>query len=602
MSESPRWERLATFEGGTVSWLAAAPASDGAWHVFAATTVGVFRSVDRGLTWSPLGGASRVAGVEVVAPSPRYAEDGIVFAGAFDGLFRWREGGTAWEHLLTGTRVLALAVTPGAPLAPANGSDLTVLAGTETDGILVSRDGGRTWAGANAGLLDLEILAMAASPTFGEDGLAYAATATAVYRTRNGAESWRELDLSSMLEDVGAQCLALSADFAQDGVVLMGGLDRCLRRSEDRGRSWEEVPDLADCDVFGIASQEDGRFVAATDQGVALSEDGGVTWRLVGVELDGVLGAAAIVDGSRTVLLAGLADRGVVRSEDGGETWTASNGGLAGAPFVGLLLSSDFERDQTIYAYGLQTYTGVSRDGGQTWTMHDDDLESLVQIVALPDGRPVDAAAPEAMWRKLTPPSGGGQIVAVGVPPGAEHQPEAPIYLATGGQEHGADQSLTLWRTSNCGQRWDRWLEIPDIAGGTAVQVVALPEYHWGDTVLLGLGGRVYRPRPGSWQVAGGSRRPVWDTADLPGESAPGRAVAITGLVASPAYAADRTLFVATSAGVYLSRDGGASFLSWSAGLEPASTVAVAPSPAYARDRLVYALGLGGTVWRRWDQ
>ena len=88
-----------------------------------------------------------VAGVEVVAPSPRYAEDGIVFAGAFDGLFRWREGGTAWEHLLTGSRVLSLAVTPGDPSAPADGSGLMVLAGTETDGVLVSRDGGRTWGG-----------------------------------------------------------------------------------------------------------------------------------------------------------------------------------------------------------------------------------------------------------------------------------------------------------------------------------------------------------------------------------------------------------------------------------------------------------------------
>src|SRR4051812_28140456 len=91
------WERLAAFEGGTVSWLATAPAADGTWHVFAATTVGVFRSLDLGLTWSPLGGASRVAGVEVVAASPRYAEDGIVFAGAYEGLFRWRDGGAAWE-------------------------------------------------------------------------------------------------------------------------------------------------------------------------------------------------------------------------------------------------------------------------------------------------------------------------------------------------------------------------------------------------------------------------------------------------------------------------------------------------------------------------
>jgi hypothetical protein len=599
----PSWEQLASFEGGSISWLAAAPTADGARHVFAATSVGVFRSVDRGLTWSPLGGASRVAGVEVVAPSPRYAEDGIVLAGALQGLFRWREGGSGWDHLLAGSRVLALAVTPGDPTARPDGAGLTILAGTETDGVLVSRDGGRTWEGANAGLLDLEVLALAVSPTFEQDGLAYASTPTAVYRTRNGAESWREVDLSSSAaEDVGAQCLTLSADFAEDGVLLVGGVDRCLRRSDDRGRSWEEVSDLADCDVFGLSSLPGGRVVAATDQGVARSDDGGASWRMVGVELDGVLSAAAVPDGPRTVLLAGLADRGVVRSEDGGETWTASNSGLTGAPFVGIILSPAFARDQTIYAYGLQTSTGVSEDGGQTWAMHDDDLEAFVQVVALPDGKPVDAAAPEAMWTKLTPPSGAGQVVAVGVAPEIGEQSDASIYLATVGGANTADRSLTLWRTTNRGQRWDRWLEVPSVPGGIAVQIVALPANRWGDTVTLGLGGHVYRPRQNAWQVSGGRRQPVWETADLSSEPAPGRVVALTGLAPSPAYAADRTLFAATSAGIYVSRDGGAGFEPWSDGLEAASIVAVAPSPAYARDRLVYALGLGGTVWRRYDE
>ena len=217
-----------------------------------------------------------------------------------------------------------------------------------------------------------------------------------------------------------------------------------------------------------------------------------------------MLGAAAVVDGARTVLLAGLADRGVVRSEDGGETWTAANSGLTGAPFVGIMLSPDFEQDRTIYVYGLQTYTGVSKDGGETWTMHDDDLESFVHVVELPGGRPVEAASPEAMWTKLTPPSGGGDVAAVGIPPDAERQPDAAIYCATVGSASGAGRPLTLWRTTNRGQRWDRWLEIPDVPGGSAVQVVALPANRWDDTALLGLGNLVYRPRQGSWQIAGG--------------------------------------------------------------------------------------------------
>src|SRR5262249_12894794 len=123
----------------------------------------------------------------------------------------------------------------------------------------------------------------------------------------------------------------------------------------------------------------------------------------------------------------------------------------------------------------------------------------------------------------------------------------------------------------------------------------------WGDTVLLGYGAQVLRPRHNAWENKGGARLPVWDAAELPGQDSAGRLPAVTGLVASPDYARDRTVFAATSAGVYVSRDGGASFVAWNDGLEPAATVAVAPSPAYARDRLVFALGLGGTIWRRQD-
>jgi len=47
--------------------------------------------------------------------------------------------------------------------------------------------------------------------------------------------------------------------------------------------------------------------------------------------------------------------------------------------------------------------------------------------------------------------------------------------------------------------------------------------------------------------------------------------------------------------------DAGETFEPWSEGLDPLRLVALAVSPAYAQDRLVYALGLGGTVWRRQD-
>ena len=587
------WERLAAFEGGTVTSLATAQAADGTWHVFAATPVGVFRSLDRGLSWSPLGGASRVAGAEVVVASPRYAEDGIVFAGAYDGLFRWWQGGTSWEHLLSGSRVLSVACSPVADDGRADGSGLIVLAGTETDGILVTRDGGRSWTGANAGLQDLEILALTLSPRFGQDRLAFAATSSGLYRSRNGAESWRQVDLE--WEDAAIQCLAISPSFADTRVILAGTEEYGLLRSDDAGRSWESM--LASRMVNALAYDSHGRVVAATDGGLALSDDEGQTWQMVGTDLGGVGGVARLEDGDGSILLAGLPEMwaptepgllhtGIGRSTDGGQTWAAANRGLAAILLTELTFAPDFEANRTLLAGSLGQVVRVSRDGGRTWAVPDDAHDE-----------DQDAAPADNLPR---PPAELADVMAIERSPSYERDGTACAATQGRASRDGAPKTV-VWRTVDRGQHWDAWLTLPDVPGGTAVRVVALPENRYEDSVVVGLGNRVLRPRRGSWERDGGARRAVWDAVELPGSDPAGRLPTIARLAASPDYAQDRTLFAASSAGVYVSRDGGASFTAWNDGLEPLATVAVSPSPAYARDRLVYGLGLGGTVWRRRD-
>ncbi|HTD78471.1 MAG TPA: hypothetical protein VK898_12595, partial [Chloroflexota bacterium] len=105
---------------------------------------------------------------------------------------------------------------------------------------------------------------------------------------------------------------------------------------------------------------------------------------------------------------------------------------------------------------------------------------------------------------------------------------------------------------------------------------------------------RVFRPVRHAQEVRAGARRPMWQSAEV-GSGV----VGVTALAVSPAYATDRTMFAATNAGVFVSRNGGERFEPWNEGLHPARMVSVALSPTYPHDRLVYALGLGGAVWRR---
>jgi hypothetical protein len=110
------------------------------------------------------------------------------------------------------------------------------------------------------------------------------------------------------------------------------------------------------------------------------------------------------------------------------------------------------------------------------------------------------------------------------------------------------------------------------------------------ELVFAGVGGRILKPVRQTQEVRSGERRPLWRATHVGGS--------ITSLAVSPDYAEDRTVLVATTAGVFVSHDGAEHFESWRAGAVLPRIVALAVSPSFRDDRLVYGLGLGGTVWR----
>ncbi len=642
------WERVAGRAGGTVTGLATATMADGTTVVLAATAIGLHRSDDGGQTWTPASIGSIAPFVEVVAPSPNFANDHTIFVGTRNGLYRSLDGGQTWELRLVGSRMLSIA------LAPDYARENQLFVGTETDGALRSPDAGRTWTSANPGLLDLTVLALALSPRFEQDQTGFAATASGLYRTRNGGKSWRAVELD--LEDPAVQCLAVSPDFAEDSLVLAGTEADGLLRSDDGGATWEVVPDLADRGVTAIAfagrGDGAGAIAAATVDGIALSDDSGQSWRIVGGDLGPVLTLVFVPHAGGEALLAGLPKAGIMRSTDGGETWAPANDGLSASLLVGLAVSPAFADDQTLVAAGLEEGVTISTDGGATWTPANDGLadstvfgvvtspafaadrtlyaataagiyrspdagahweplpatetpEAAAGIVvgAAEDGNPASLLAAlqggrlvlsedgGATWRGLGQAFGGAEVISLGLSPG--YARDRTIFAGTSKPApDGTVSDLVLWRSTDGGQRWERWL----VERGENVLPLAVPSTYPASQVLfVGLGGRVMKPVPNVQELRAGSRRPLWQGVDLGGG-------AVTALATSPDYLTDRTVFAATSGGVFVSRDDGESFTPWSEGLEPASVVALAVSPGYARDRTVYAVGLGGTIWRRHDE
>jgi photosystem II stability/assembly factor-like uncharacterized protein len=597
------WECLAADSGGTVSALT----YDGRGALFAGTPVGLFVSSDGGNQWRLTSSTTSVPFVEAVALSPRYAQDRTIFICAGDGLYRSADGGQSWCRVLTGDRMLSVTCTYSG----------IVVAGSESDGVLRSEDSGINWTGANAGLLDLTGTALALSPEFESDRLGFAGTPSGLYRTRNGAQSWRAV--ATDFADSAVQCLAFSPNFSEDRLVLAGTESDGLLRSRDAGTTWHQVSNLNAESVTAIDFSRGGAVAVATESGVALSSDGGETWRTWEQAPDAVL-ALAFID---ETLLAGLHRHGVMRLD--GFAWSPANYGLNARLVTGLVASPDLAHDRTLYSVGLDVGVRQSLDGGSTWEKRNAGLEDSVVfgIAISPDfaedhtlysatsGGVYVSRDRGAHWLPVQTEPVAARVVATNPPQAVFAALETGALLVSedGGRtwrthvetpfgdaevvslDLSRDRALfvatrngVVWRSLDGGARWQRWLVEP--ATRDVAPIAVSPGYRSDERVFVGVGGRVLTPLRSTREVRSGERRPMWTGADLGGAETVVLDLAIGG----------RRVFAATNRGVFVSRSSGAAFEPWSEGLPEVPMVALAVSPD---EGLVFGVGLGGTIWRR---
>jgi hypothetical protein len=290
-------------------------------------------------------------------------------------------------------------------------------------------------------------------------------------------------------------------------------------------------------------------------------------------------------------------------------TWEGANAGLGESAAYGLAVSPDFARDQTLYA---ATATGLyrSRDGAASWEeVAGEGLPgaagaivvgpavsgqpALLLTVTL-EGKLFASRDAGATWVEIVAAFGEQSVVTLAISPG--YAKDQTIFVGTRQpyNDGTGDSLLTLWRSTDGGGRWHHWLQ----ERGRSALPLAVPPGYLGDGALyVGLDGRVAKPIRNTWRRGGAERLPVWTGVDL--LDSEGKPAAITALAASPHYRQDNTVFAATSAGIYISQDAGRTFAPWSGGMGAAPVVALAVTPKGANGQWVFALGLGGSVWRR---
>ncbi len=331
--------------------------------------------------------------------------DSAAYAATSNGVFRSLDGGATWAQSgLAGQNILQVVARPGTVVVLAMQWTPESEAGPGYGGLFASRDQGKSWPPV-PGLPPLSVAAL--DPWQPDAGYAGGLDGS-IWRTTDAATSWQRISTTPS----GGQARSFAFDsfavYMQDDDEAPGGSYK-LYRSSDAGASWTVVSTpLPDVETYAggaapgvVYAAAGGTFCRSADStatwscssvptfpvrileipggdsgdsphiliagpaGVFVSADQGVTW--AGVPGPPTLGSGSWTsfasDSSGSLLLAGT-DTGLFRSEDRGETWTRSSAGLQAAAISALALDPNLP--STLWAAGPGLFR--STDGGFSWS------------------------------------------------------------------------------------------------------------------------------------------------------------------------------------------------------------------------------------------
>ncbi|MCG2769676.1 MAG: hypothetical protein L6435_15055 [Anaerolineae bacterium] len=627
MTQKHQWIQIGPVdEGGTVFSLCVAP-SETKDTLWATTGTTLFRSIDGGDSWHPVGKGLR--GLQLVTVA--YGPPGVLIAGDLGGLItRSLDGGLEWSQRDFPGRALPITCLS---VSPKFEEDSVVLLGTDGDGAWRSRDNGRHWDDVNFGLWDLNVLAIACAPDWTQREYAFVGTTDGVYRSTNGGRAWKPAN--SGLEGIAVSALAISPGFLKDHSLYAGTEEQGVYLSTDMGESWTNVSEgLSDLGINALWISphfpDDGVLVAGTSSGISRSDDGGQHWTPVAEGIPPVL----CLTGSANGVYAGLVNAGVLRSLDQGKSWSPATQGLAARNYArlipcpsgtllalgseeGLVRSNDggesWEQVPVPEEYlPLTTVEAIAGSGGQTWFLagsyegglihSEDDGQTWRQVDGTPhiraivispdfqrdqlawagtdEGQLLVSSEGGEIWASKSTPFEGEQVVRLAASP--HFSENGTLFAGTfkpAGEGPGG--TIHLWRSDNQGERWHLYLEQESQNPWLSMTLPPAPGSRPYNAGVFGIGSRIFRP----------SGSPGTQETISPEEPA------IVALIDVPRGEKEYDLYAATSQGVFLSRNRGKSWESFSKGLPDGPILSLVPSPDYLKDGLLYALSLGGTLW-----
>jgi photosystem II stability/assembly factor-like uncharacterized protein len=366
---SPRWRGLPLF-GGAVVHLAASPASPDIAYAATSSLAGVFRTDDRGATWTAANRGLANRRIFQISVDPRDARRAFLqtlnrIGDEFSPGDRYRtlDGGENWELAQRGLEenfVYEFAFDP---------QRREVVYAATVRGLSRSLDGGTTWH-----LLSFQesVYRVAVDPR--DRNRLLIAGIEETYLSTDGGATFSLVAPTGLYQ-------RLLFDPVRPGVVW--GVDGDLWRSADGGATWAltDDPDARQIPIEDMTIAPDGTVYGATFYGVIRSTDQGHTWTpqpsaqwKTSVGPNDSLGTDSIVALGDTLLAAGL--RGLWRLEDPGHgAWKASSDGIS-AHWVGSIAVGN-DPASTVYVTLPLNGLMVSRNQGATFQASNQGLRQL---------------------------------------------------------------------------------------------------------------------------------------------------------------------------------------------------------------------------------
>jgi len=289
---------------------------------------GVLRSDDGGATWNSFNQGLLHVNINALAIDPLFSTR--VYAGTGRGVARSIDGGATWQTGLSApptakglAPAIAVGIVNALALDPA--TPTTVYAGTASEGLFKSLDGGVNWSLNSTGLVNLTVNALAVDPL--APATVYAGTAAGVYRSTNGAANWR-----SFSSGIGSQNIRALVLNPATPDTLYAATPNGVYRSLNRGTNWYLFRNgLTNFSVLSLAINPatPSTLYAGTARGLFKTINSATNWTGLQVAT-GVSNVNALaVDPQTPSTVYAATSAGLFQSVNAGDSWTLLSGILA---------------------------------------------------------------------------------------------------------------------------------------------------------------------------------------------------------------------------------------------------------------------------------